>query len=524
LGIAKNEAVAVAVGGTILTDTAVLLILAVIKGNAQPEGLNQAFWMRLFIGLTLFSLIMFLVVPRITKWFFRKLESEKHSHYIFVLAVVFFSAFLAEIAGVEPIIGAFAAGLVLNPLIPHSSALMNRIEYVGNALFIPFFLINVGMLVDLSILFKGYMALLVAGTLTLVAIIGKWAAAFATQLVFKYTPLQRDLILGLSSAHAAATIAIILIGYNMKILDENILNGTIILILITCLFATFVTEKAAKKMVVSGLGDSDEPEPVKPKQREKILLPIANFSNFEKLLDFAILVKDPKSKAPITMLSVVSNDAAAEENIANARTKIDSVLLHASASETKVDFITTIDHNAGSGISRASKEVLANLIVLGWPTKKGFIDQLMGEVLEQVLENTDKMVFITNTDKASMSYKRILLICSPLSELEPNFTSWLRKVNNLANELAVPVLVYCEEKLKGAILDAAKAKKMAAKFSFQTQAWDGLEDIALASKPDDMIVLISARPGAVSNTTALDKLPAKLENLFEQNHRVIIIP
>lgn len=524
LGIAKNEAVAVAVGGTILTDTAVLLILAVIKGNAQPEGLNQAFWMRLFIGLTLFSLIMFLVVPRITKWFFRKLESEKHSHYIFVLAVVFFSAFLAEIAGVEPIIGAFAAGLVLNPLIPHSSALMNRIEYVGNALFIPFFLINVGMLVDLSILFKGYMALLVAGTLTLVAIIGKWAAAFATQLIFKYTPLQRDLILGLSSAHAAATIAIILIGYNMKILDENILNGTIILILITCLFATFVTEKAAKKMVVLGLGDSDEPEPVKPKQREKILLPIANFSNFEKLLDFAILVKDPKSKAPITMLSVVSNDAAAEENIANARTKIDSVLLHASASETKVDFITAIDHNPGSGISRASKEVLANLIVLGWPTKKGFIDQLMGEVLEQVLENTDKMVFITNTDKASMSYKRILLICSPLSELEPNFTSWLRKVNNLANELAVPVLVYCEEKLKGAILDAAKAKKMAAKFSFQTQAWDGLEDIALASKPDDMIVLISARPGAVSNTTALDKLPAKLENLFEQNHRVIIIP
>jgi len=524
LGIAKNEAVAVAVGGTILTDTAVLLILAVIKGNAQPQGLNQEFWMRLFIGLTLFSLVMFLVVPRITKWFFRNLESEKHSHYIFVLAVVFFSAFLAEIAGVEPIIGAFAAGLVLNPLIPHSSALMNRIEYVGNALFIPFFLINVGMLVDLSIIFKGYTALLVAGTLTLVAIIGKWAAAFATQLVFKYTPLQRDLILGLSSAHAAATIAIILIGYNMKILDENILNGTIILILITCLFATFVTEKAAKKMVVSGLGDNDELESTKPKQREKILLPIANFSNFEKLLDFAILLKDPKAKAPITMLSVVPNDAAAEENIANARTKIDSVLLHASASETKVDFITTIDHNPGSGISRASKEVLANLIVLGWPTKKGFIHQLMGEVLEQVLENTDKMVFITNTDKVSMSYKRILLICSPLSELEPNFTSWLRKVNNLANELVVPVLVYCEEKLKEAILGTAKAKKMAAKFSFQTQSWDSLEDIALASKPDDMILLISARPGAVSNTTALDKLPAKLENLFEQNHRVIIIP
>jgi Kef-type K+ transport system membrane component KefB len=232
LGVAKDEAVAVAVGGTLLTDTAVLLILAVVKGNASPEGLSFDFWMRLLIGLTLFTLIMFLLVPRITRWFFRKLESEKHSHYIFVLSVVFFSAFLAEIAGVEPIIGAFAAGLVLNPLIPHSSALMNRIEYVGNALFIPFFLINVGMLVDMSILFKGYTALTVAGALTAGAIFSKWLAAFVTQLLFKYSPTQRNLITGLSSAHAAATIAIILIGYNLKILDENILNGTIILILI----------------------------------------------------------------------------------------------------------------------------------------------------------------------------------------------------------------------------------------------------------------------------------------------------
>ena len=250
LGIAKNEAVAVAVGGTILTDTAVLLILAVIKGNAQPGGLNFDFWMRLGIGLTLFSIVMFIIVPRVTKWFFRKLESEKHSHYIFVLSIVFFSAFLAEIAGVEPIIGAFAAGLVLNPLIPHSSALMNRIEYVGNALFIPFFLINVGMLVDLSILFKGTDALKVAGFLTVGAIAGKWLAAWFTQLVFKYSALQRDIIVGLSSAHAAATIAIILIGFNMGILDEYILNGTIILILVTCLFASFVTEKTAKKIII----------------------------------------------------------------------------------------------------------------------------------------------------------------------------------------------------------------------------------------------------------------------------------
>lgn len=154
LGVSKNQAVAITVGGTILTDTAVLIILAVVMENSKGS-LNQEFWIRLAISLAIFSVIMFLLIPRIAKWFFRKLESEKHSHYIFVLSVVFFAAFLAELAGIEAIIGAFVAGLALNKLIPHSSALMNRIEFIGNSLFIPFFLISVGMLVDISVILSG---------------------------------------------------------------------------------------------------------------------------------------------------------------------------------------------------------------------------------------------------------------------------------------------------------------------------------------------------------------------------------
>src|SRR5690554_3747007 len=211
LGVSKNQAVAITVGGTILTDTAVLIILAVIIGNSQGN-LDKEFWIRLLVSLAIFSFIMFFIVPKIAKWFFRKLESEKHSHYIFLLSVVFFAAFLAEVAGVEPIIGAFVAGLALNKLIPHSSALMNRIEFIGNSLFIPFFLIGVGMLVDVSVITKGPNALIIAGTLSAVALIGKWLAALFTQLVFKYSAAQRQLIFGLSGAHAAATLAVILVG------------------------------------------------------------------------------------------------------------------------------------------------------------------------------------------------------------------------------------------------------------------------------------------------------------------------
>ncbi|MEG0850665.1 MAG: cation:proton antiporter, partial [Flavobacterium sp.] len=274
LGIAKNQAVAITVGGTILTDTAVLIILAVIMGSAQGS-LNQAFWIKLGVSLAIFSAIMFLVIPRIAKWFFKKLESEKHAHYIFVLSVVFFAAFLAEVAGVEPIIGAFVAGLALNPLIPHSSALMNRIEFIGNSLFIPFFLISVGMLVDISVILSGPTALIVAATLSVVAIFGKWIAAFFTQIVFKYTKTERQLIFGLSSAHAAATLAVILVGFKAKILDENILNGTIILILITCIVASFATEKAAKKIAICEEEVSTEDADKDQILDEHILIPLA---------------------------------------------------------------------------------------------------------------------------------------------------------------------------------------------------------------------------------------------------------
>ncbi|MFT4832499.1 MAG: Kef-type K+ transport system membrane component KefB, partial [Psychroserpens sp.] len=255
LGITKNQEVAITVGGTILTDTAVLIILAVLVGSHEGN-LTYVFWLKLLISLSLFMGIMFGVVPRVSKWFFKKLESEKHSHYIFVLAIVFFAAFLAELAGVEPIIGAFVAGLALNRLIPHSSVLMNRIEFIGNALFIPFFLISVGMLVDFRVILSGPTALIVSATLTVVAIFGKWLAAFFTQLIFKYSKLQRRLIFGLSSSHAAATLAVILVGYKAKILDENILNGTVILILATCIVASFVTERAAKSLVVAMENDT----------------------------------------------------------------------------------------------------------------------------------------------------------------------------------------------------------------------------------------------------------------------------
>ncbi|UEG55107.1 cation:proton antiporter [Mucilaginibacter daejeonensis] len=248
--VAKNEAVAITVGGTILTDTAVLIILAVVI-DSKHGGLTTAFWLRLVMSLLAFSAVQFLLVPRIAKWFFSRAATERTSHYIFVLFIVFLSAFLAQLAGIEPIVGAFAAGLALNRSVPHDSKLMEQIEFVGHAIFIPFFLISVGMLVDLRVLFKGYHALMIAGVLTTVALASKWISAWATQTLFKYTAPQRGLIFGLSASHAAATMAIILVGFKAGIIDEFILNGTVILILCTCMVASFATERAARRVAAA---------------------------------------------------------------------------------------------------------------------------------------------------------------------------------------------------------------------------------------------------------------------------------
>ena len=286
LGIAKNHAVAITVGGTILTDTAVLLILAIISGTASGEATSEL-WIRLSISIICFAAIVYFLIPRVASWFFRRLEDEKNAHFIFVLLVVFLTAFIAEIAGLEPIIGAFAAGLTLNRLIPHTSSLMNRIEFVGNSLFIPFFLISVGMLIDFRVLTNGPQALIVAFTLTVVALLGKWLAAQLSGRIFKYSKEQRSLIFGLSSAHAAATLAVILVGYNLGIINDHVLNGTIVLILITCVVASFITEKAGKEIV---LHMDNEPEQV-VLNSQRVLVPIANPQTMEKLIDFSMVIK-----------------------------------------------------------------------------------------------------------------------------------------------------------------------------------------------------------------------------------------
>ena len=525
LGVSKNEAVAITVGGTILTDTAVLIILAVILGNAQEGGLTSDFWIRLVISLLIFIGIMFFLVPKIAKWFFTKMEKEKHSHYIFVLTVVFLAAFLAELAGIEDIIGAFLAGLALNRLIPHSSALMNRIEFMGNSLFIPIFLLSVGMLVDIRVIFSGYMAIAVALTLSVVAITGKWIAAFFTQFVFKYTSSQRKVIFGLSSGHAAATLAVILVGFNAGIIDKNILNGTIILILITSIVATLATENAAQKMLAES--KDVNPEEVKNSESfkmETILLPLANIVNFDKLVEFAILIKDRASTNPVSILSVVPNDEQAELNIAQAKTKLEEFVVQASGSETIVDITATIDQDVAEGISRKSKELIVDLLVMGWPSSSGK-DEVIGDKMTGIIDTTVKTIMICQPLKPWATHQRLVLGVVERSEELEGFELWLKKSIKISEELSVPILVYCTQATQEAIEKLINDLNLRAPFEFISfQNWEDISPIVKNTAPDDIFMLVTSRKSSVAYLPVLEKLPLKMEKMLRETSKIIVYP
>lgn len=520
LGIVRNEAVTVTVGGTIITDTLVLLILAVITGLAQGNS-DTAYWLALGGKLILFSLIVFLIYPRIGRWFFKTVEGEKSSHFIFVLAMVFLAGVMAEMAGVEAIIGAFMAGLALNRLIPHGSPLMSRVEFVGNALFIPFFLISVGMLVDLSVLLKGPQALIVASALTAVALTGKWLAALFSKFLFGYNSLQRRVMFGLSSAHAAATIAVILIGYRLNIIDENVLNGTVILILITCLVSSFVVERNGKLLAIQENDNASADLAL----HDRILVPLSNPNSVERLMELAMLVHEPKENEALFVLSVVDDGDETAKGLVQGQKLLETAGKMAVAADRKLEKLTRVDYNITSGIVHTARENGITEIIMGWKPKLNAVDKFFGGIMDSLLRRTDQMVLITKVEQPFNTIRRMVIVVPEHAELEPGFGKWLGLIRSIGAALNSRLLIYATPQSTEVIraLNASNKSKIEMQFDNFSNS-EQLPEIAEALHKDDLLLLVCARKGAISYTDDQDKVPVLLTKHFDAANFIMIYP
>lgn len=525
MGITKNEAVTIAVGGTMITDTAVLLILAVITGAVQGE-LNQGFWLKLTLSFLLFSLAVLWGFPIVGRWFFKKIKDDQTSHFIFVLAMVFLAAFLAEMAGVEGIIGAFLAGLALNQLIPHTSSLMNRIGFAGNALFIPFFLISVGMLVDLRVLLKGYEALFIAGVLTAMAISTKWLAAFITQKIFRYTSTQRNIIFGLSTSHAAATIAIILIGYNIKIVDENVLNGTIILILITCMVGSFITANAGKKIAV--IESNRIPDIINI--QERLMIPVDDTENAEGLLDFSIMMNNQPQKAPVYLLTVMQDAEGLKEKVLLNNKKMEEVIRKGMETNTVVQTVTRVDLNMANGIARAVKEMLISDVVMEWTDKTnsttGFLfNSLFGTTTQNILDSVWETVYICRFNYPLNATERIILLLSKNAEYEIGFHHWVKRITTLSGQAGARIQVCCSMATQKAFEKELVKNRITAGVTYKLL--DGIEKYFMVAddfRSNDLIVVVGARKGTVSYQSYMETIPSRLVKQFDRSNLMLLYP
>ena len=518
MGIVKNRAVQITFGGTIITDSAVLILLGIIT-NVVTGEMNGAFWIKIIVSLGLLFFSTLYLLPKISRWFFRNIEAQASSHYIYVLAVVFISGFLSELAGVEPIIGAFLAGLGLNKVIPHNSILMNRIVFIGNTLFIPFFLISAGMLVDLKLFFKGSDALLFAGILCVVGLLTKYFAAWLTAFIYKFSKPERNIIFGLSVSHAAATLAIIKVGFDIGLFDQNIINATIILILISCLVSSFVSERAARQIAIL---EKDVSRKASDKI-ERILIPVSNPENIQRLIDFALLIKDQKSNEAIYPLSIVEDDADADEKLNVVRKVIEGAVEQISSGDKKVEVLKKVDLSIVDGIIRTAKAYNITDILISFKAQHGASNLIFGNISENLLNKSKQAVIISKILQPLNTFKRIIVVLTPNAELENGFIRLISRLNNMLKQIGSESYIYgFQTTLDRFSYEIADKKKV----FFKYKTIENFEDFDLITNPkeDDLFILVTARKQTVSYDFHVDEMAKKLNKNHEFTSFAVFYP
>ena len=524
-GINRQRAVSIAVGGTAVTDTLTLLVLAVVGGMYKGET-SEMFWIWLVLKVVVLSVVIMYAFPRIGRWFFRR-YSDNVVQYIFVMAMVFLGAGLMEFVGMEGILGAFLAGLVLNRLIPHVSPLMSHLEFVGNALFIPYFLIGVGMLIDVNVLFGHIDSVKVAVVMIIVALLGKWIASWLTQKIYKMRALERELMFGLSNAQAAATLAAVLVGYNIilpngeRLLNEDVLNGTILLILVTCVVSSFITEHAAKRIAMDDAEVSDE----KAQEKEKFLIPIANPETLESLMSLAMVVRDEKQPDNLVALNVINDNNGSVKQEMRGKRSLERAAQIAASTSVRLKTVSRFDLNITTGILHTAKEYEATNIIIGLHCKMSIVDSFFGNLTENMLKNNYMQVMVARFLIPVNTLRRIIVAVPPKAEFEHGFMKWITHMCRMSSQLGCRVHFYAHPQTLGYIRGYIQKKHKDTRVAYsELEDWDDLLLLTGQVNYDHLLVIISARRGSISYDSAFERLPMQISKYFNNNSIMLLYP
>jgi Kef-type K+ transport system membrane component KefB len=241
-GLADHPAVASAVGATVLTDTLALVVLAVVAGSQTDSGSPAYILGEIVVGFAVLIGVGLWALPRIVDAALRRWGSDGVTRFLLMMVALLLMALLAKVFGIEGIVGAFFAGLGLNVLWPNEGPSMERVEFFGTAIFVPIFLVSIGLLLDPAVMFTGE-ALKLAGLICLAAIGGKAIACWLAGAWLRFSAPERAAMLVLTVPQAAATLAVTLIGFEIGLFSVTVVNAVLVLILVSIFASAVLTER-----------------------------------------------------------------------------------------------------------------------------------------------------------------------------------------------------------------------------------------------------------------------------------------
>lgn len=525
-GLTRHTSSTLSVGSSMMALFVALIVMASIVNSFHGNG-GILFWLLFILKFVAYCVGLIMVIPRVTRWFLRR-YSDAVMQFIFILAVVFLSAALSDAVGLEGIFGAFMSGLILNRFVPKVSPLMNRIEFTGNALFIPYFLIGVGMLINVRLLFAGSKILWVVFCIVFFGTLGKAVAAYLAARIFRMSWLAGHMMFGLTSAHAAGAIAMVMVGRRLEVapgqylFGDEVLNGIVIMILFTCVISTVITERAAQRL---RLQEKEDQNMMKNLDDEKILIPVKYPEYSDNLVTMATLMRNPRLKRELVALNVVYDDVNMRHNQAEGQRLLDHLCHLASASDVPMVTQVRVAANIANGIKHAFKEFQASEILMGLHFHKEINRSFWGEFTRSLYNGLSRQIIVTRILQPLNTIRRIQVAIPSRAEFEPGFYRWLERLARMAGNLECRIAFHGRNETLQLVNEFIRNRFPSVRAEYEEMAhWKDLPTLGSQVREDHLFVIVTARKGTISYKTAMERLPEELNKFIKGKTIMIIFP
>ena len=526
-GLQRHPSVVLSVGSSMISLFLALVMLAALSGSFE----NNSGWMFWFLFVAKFALFCagsIILIPKLTRYFLRR-YSDAVMQYIFVLGIMFLSASLTSLIGLEGIFGAFFSGLILNRYIPHVSPLMNRIEFIGNALFIPYFLIGVGMLINVRTLFTGIDVIWVVLLIVFFGTFGKAVAAYISSLIFRLPKADGHMMFGLTSAHAAGAIAMVMVGMRLEVapdqylVNDDMLNGVVMMILFTCIISTLMTEHASQQII---LQEKRHPHNEAPQtDDEKILLCVKYPEIAPHLLYLSILMRNQRLNRELVALNVVYDDQKSNTARQEGIQLLERLQQTASASDVKVQTQVRLATNIANGIKHAFREFACSEIIMGMHVHTDANPRFWGEFIQSLYNGLNRQIMLTRFVQPMSTLRRIQVVVPSRAEFEPGFHRWLERLSRLAGQLDCRIQFHGRNESLVLIAEYINNRHPNVRAEYTSMAhWNELPQLAAGIAEDHLFVVVTARKGTISYKNALERLPDELQKHYSGKNLMIIFP